>query len=115
MPATVYLLNAPVITAFGVWRFDGPLALNEVKAHLSPGFVSSVGHQATADFLSGLLPVDCPFNRSRIVMQPGDTAVVFQLLCSLPEGKLLGPEELRGLSYQFCLLQYQPVSRPFGV
>jgi hypothetical protein len=105
MPNTVYLLNTPVITAFGLWRFDGPKTLGEVQDSLKNGFVSGVGHQATADYLAELLSINCPFNRERIAMQAGDSAVVLRLLCRLPEGKLLERHEINLLPYQFGLLR----------
>ena len=102
---SIYLLNAPVITNFGLWRFDGPLTLTEVRNYLKNGFVSGVGHQATADYLSELLSINCPFNRMRIAMKPGDIAIVLRFLCRLPEGKLLERHEIRLLPYQFGLLR----------
>jgi hypothetical protein len=105
MHTTVYLLNTPVITAFGLWRFEGPITLCDVQDSLKKGFVSGVGHQATADYLSELLSIYCPFNRQRITMQAGDFAIVLRLLCRLPEGKLLEQHEISQLPYQFGLLR----------
>lgn len=101
----IYLLNTPIITEFGLWRFDGPLVLNEAQDILKNGFVSGVGHQTTAEYLSELLSIDCPLNRVRITMQPGDSAVVLRLLCRLPEGKILKQDEINKLPYQLGLLQ----------
>ena len=110
MSSVIYLLNAPVITDFGLWRFNGPLSLDEVRLYLGKGFVSGIGHQVTAEFLTALLAIDCPFSRSRIIMQPGDTAVVFQLLERLPEGKLLNAHEIGQLPYLFGLLSCEKLS-----
>lgn len=101
----IYLLNTPVITAYGLWRFSGPLTLEDVQRTLANGFHSGVGHPATAVFLSELLALDCPFNRKRITLNVGDTAIVLRLLCRLPEGKLLAAHEIRQLPYEFGLLQ----------
>jgi hypothetical protein len=101
----IFLLNSPVITNFGLWRFDGPIKLTEVQDYLKNGFVSGVGHQATADYLSELLSINCPFKREQIAMQLGDFAIVLQLLCRLPEGKLIKRDELSLLPYQFGLLR----------
>ena len=102
---TIYLLNTPIMTNYGLWRFDGPITLGEAQNYLKNGFVSGVGHQATADYLSELLSINCPFNRNRIAMQAGDLAIVLRLLCRLPEGKLLERHELKQLPYQFGLLE----------
>lgn len=102
---TIYLLNAPVITNLGLWRFEGPVTLIEVQDYLKNGFTSGAGHQATANYLSELLSINCPFSRERIAMQTGDSAIVLRLLCRLPEGKLLKQNEINLLPYQFGLLQ----------
>ena len=51
----------------------------EVRALLSNGFVSAIGHPATAAALSKILGVNVPANRAAITLQPGDTLIVFQL------------------------------------
>jgi hypothetical protein len=102
---TIYLLNTPIMTNYGLWRFEGPITLSEVQDYLKNGFVSGVGHQATADYLSELLSIHCPFNRNRIAMQTGDLAIVLRLLCRLPEGMLLEQHEINLLPHQFGLLQ----------
>lgn len=79
--------------------------LSKVQDYLKNGFVSGVGHQATADYLSELLSINCPFSRNRIAMQAGDSAIVLRLLCRLTEGKLLKQHEISLLPYQFGLLQ----------
>lgn len=102
---TIYLLNTPIMTDYGLWRFEGPITLNEVRNYLKNGFVSGVGHQATADYLSELLLINCPLNRQRVDMQAGDLAIVLRLLCRLPEGKLLEQHEINLLPHQFGLVR----------
>jgi len=71
------------------------VGLDEVKAVLSSGFVSAVGHPGTASALSRILGMEVPTNRVSIQLQPGDTLVVFQLaLGRLPLGKELTEEEI---------------------
>ncbi len=71
------------------------VSLDEVKAILSNGFVSAVGHPSTASALSRILGIEVPTNRASIQLQPGDTLVVFQLtLGRLPIGKELTEEEI---------------------
>ena len=71
------------------------VGLDEVKAILSSGFVSAVGHPSTASALSKILGMEVPANRISIQLQPGDTLVVFQLaLGRLPIGKELTEEEI---------------------
>ena len=71
------------------------IGLDEVKAILSTGFVSAVGHPSTASALTRILNMEVPANRVSIQLQPGDTLVVFQLaLGRLPVGKELTEEEI---------------------
>ena len=57
-------------------------------------FVSAVGHQGTADFLSKLTGVSVPFNRAAVKLHDGDSVLVFQLTTRLEEGKVLSEKEV---------------------
>ena len=74
------------------------------------GFISAVGHESTAAFLSRLLGLPVPFNRVAVQLERGDVAVVFQLLSRLPEGKILTKEELAEIRYQFYYVSIIPRS-----
>ncbi|HQU50885.1 MAG TPA: DUF1874 domain-containing protein [Casimicrobiaceae bacterium] len=100
-----FVLNAPVLTAFGDYRFEGPLALDEARAFALRGVRSAVGHAATADFLSEILGIDIPWNREAICMQPGDQALVLRLVDRLPEASILGAEALRSTPHEFGVLK----------
>jgi hypothetical protein len=66
---------------------------------------SAVGHEATAKILSTLLGVRVDFNRVPIKLNKGDSAIVFQLLTRLPEGKILSEEEIWGLGFKLYLVE----------
>ncbi|MBI2806664.1 MAG: DUF1874 domain-containing protein [Planctomycetes bacterium] len=100
---TVFILNTPILTAFGEWRFE-PLAIDQAKAIIRLGFVSAVGHAASAQFLTLQLGVEVPVNRVAIEMQPGDQAVVLRLQGRLPEGKVLTEDEMKALPFELGLL-----------
>ena len=67
----------------------------EVRALLSNGFISAIGHPATASALSKILGMSIPVNRVAITLQPGDTLIVFQLnLGRLAPGQELGEQDI---------------------
>jgi hypothetical protein len=102
---TLYIINAPVLTNYGLWEFTGPLAPADAQQILSQGFISAIGHEASAQILSDLLHIPIPTQRIRVAMQAGDQALIFRLLERLPEGKILTLAELQQLPFELGLLQ----------
>ena len=100
-----YLLNSPVLTAYGDFRFEGPLGLPEARRFVAQGAESAIGHLGTARFLSGLLEVPVVRQRRAVRMEPGDVALVFQLAASrLPEGAVVDMDTLERTGHEFGLL-----------
>lgn len=99
-----YLLNAPVISAYGDYRLEGPLALDSARSFAAQGAHSAIGHDGTADFLAARLGVPVPCRRDAIRMQPGDQALVLRLLTRLPEGTVLDATALAAVDHEFALL-----------
>jgi len=74
-------------------------------------FVSAVGHESTAKFLSQLLGFPVPCNRVAVQLEKWDSAIVFQLISGrLPEGRVLTEEELATIKYQFFYVTLIPVT-----
>ena len=105
----VYLANAfslGMLASWKRWTLDiTEIGLDEARTILCRGFVSTIGHQATADFLSKLLGFTVRAVRRQINLEDGDAVVVFQLLQRLPEGRVLTEEELRKVPYKIYLVE----------
>jgi hypothetical protein len=101
----IYLLNSPILTNFGLYDYEEITTLQAKEILKNGTFVSAIGHEATAIFLSNLLEVEIKCNRVSIVMQEGDMAVVFKLLTRLSEGKVLNLNELTSKDYSLGILK----------
>lgn len=102
-------LNAPVVTAPGVFRYEKlsqQAARKIVTEFKNSGreIASAVGHAGTAELMSRLLDYPVKFNRVEFEQTAHDVALVLRLRKRAPEGKILCCAELEEIGYEFGLL-----------
>ncbi len=100
----IYVLNAPVVTNYGVYRFT-VIAPDAAREILSAGFISAVGHESTARLMSQMIGIDIPFNRITIHMEAGDKAIALWLLDRPGEAQVYSMEDLAAVNCELGLLE----------
>lgn len=105
MSSRCYLLNSPIITAYGDWRLEGPISLDSARHEVESGFVSAIGHEGSAAALSALLGVQVEVNRVAIQMEVGDRALVLRVKARLPEGMILDAKAMEDFPWELSLLR----------
>lgn len=111
----LYLLNSPILTGYGVWRFEGPLTPEQARQRLEgQTYTSAIGHPASARLLQSLLGLPVALARITAKMQPGDSALVLRLLERQPEGVVLNDEQLLRVPYELSWLHYQNLEPVFN-
>ena len=78
---------------------------NYVKKLLSENeFISVIGHESTAKFLSKRLGIEIKANRVEIKLEPGDLLIVAQLCKRLPEGEILSEKQLEQIHIKYFIV-----------
>ncbi len=109
----IFFLNAPILTGYGRWQFDGPISVSTAREKLNNQETTSViGHAATAELLSKLLQRNILVNRIAVTLQPGDCALVFRLTQRQPEGRVLNGDDLTKIPHELGWLQYLIAESP---
>jgi hypothetical protein len=103
---TLYIINASTLTKYGLGKFSDFLTIGDAQLILETGFVSAIGHEASAIVLSQILNIAIPVNRIHIKMQSGDDALILRLPQRLLEGKVLDETVLKKLDFELGLLKH---------
>ncbi len=101
----VGLFNGTVATTNGLYRIED-IDINSAKRYiLQNGFVSAIGHEATAEIMSEVLGFNIKMNRIQFHQEVGQIAIVFKLNERPPEGEVLNREEIERIGYSFKLMK----------
>jgi len=101
----VGLFNGTVATTNGLYRIsdiDIDMAKKYIKQY---GFISAIGHEATAEIMSEVLEINIPMNRIQFHQEIGQIAIVFKLNERPPEGDILNRQEIERIGYSFKIMQ----------
>ena len=97
----VGLFNGTVATTNGLYSIKD-IDIDTAKKYVKQnGFISAIGHEATAEIMSDLFEMNIPMNRIQFHQEIGQIAIVFKLNERPPEGDVLDRAELERVG--FCL------------
>jgi hypothetical protein len=109
----LYLLNSPIMTGPALYLYtiidqDRARAIIKEAIDWNEEIISAIGHQSTAILLSEILEYEVPVNRINVSLTTQDRAIVIRLLERLPEGQVLGIEELKKVKYELGSIYVWP-------
>lgn len=101
----VGIFNGTIATTNGVYRISD-IGVETAKELISRnGFISAIGHEATAEAISETFNMNIPMNRIDFKQEVGQKAIVFKLNKRPPEGSILCREEIEEIGYSFKLME----------
>lgn len=101
----VALFNGTVATTNGLYSISDieiATAREFVKKY---GFISAIGHEATAEIMSDLLDEDVPMNRIEFKQEVNQIAIAIKLNKRPNEGIILNKDEVNGIGYSLKLME----------
>jgi hypothetical protein len=101
----VALFNGTVATTNGIYSvYD--IDLETAREYIEQnGFISAIGHEATAEIMSRLLDKEIPMNRIQFYQQVGQVAIVFKLNERPAEGIVLNREQVEQVGYRLKIMK----------
>jgi len=101
----VALFNGTVATTNGLYSVKD-IDIDSAKEYIRErGYVSAIGHEATAQIMSEILEADIPMNRIQFYQQAGQIAIVFKLNKRPDEGIILDKEEVEQIGYSLKVME----------
>ncbi len=101
----IALFNGTVATTNGLFSVED-ISVEEAKKYIDEnGFISAVGHQATAAIMAEAFNKDIKMNRIQFHQSVGQLAIAFKLDQRPAEGVILDKSELEAIGYSFKLMK----------
>lgn len=97
--------NGPICTTAGLFRVTDLDAKEARQLIRDFGFVSAVGHEASATVLSSILEIDVPMNRIEYVQKIGQKAIALKLKIRPEEGRILTAAEMFQIGFGLQLME----------
>jgi len=95
----VCFFNGTVATTNGLYRISNIDIVHAKEYIKQNGFVSAIGHDATAKIMSEILGYNISMNRIQFHQEVGQIAIVFKLNERPPEGDVLNKEQVELIGY----------------
>jgi len=101
----VALFNGTVATTDGVYSIKD-IDIESAKEFVAQyGYISAIGHEATADIMSDLFGQTIPMNRIQFHQQVGQKAIALKLNQRPPEGYILNRQEVEKIGFTVKLIE----------
>lgn len=101
----VGILNGTIATTNGLYKISDIDTEKAKKLLYENGFISAIGHKATAEVISELLNIDVPLNRIDFKQEIGQKAIVLKLNKRPAEGCVLSRKEMEEIGYSLKLIE----------
>lgn len=101
----IALFNGTVATTNGLYSIND-IDVDTARTYIEQnGFISAIGHEATAEIMSRLLEQDISMNRIQFHQEIGQKAIVFKLNERPVEGAVLDKEEVESIGYSLKIME----------
>lgn len=109
----VYLFNTNIIPGEAVVRVS-EITAEKAAEIAADGFTSAIGHESTAAAFSEIIGHNVPVNRIQASPKGGDIAISMKINGRLPEGQILGRDQLNEIGYTLYLISFFDADR-YGI